>query len=44
MQPNELPPYPWHTVIIDYVTGFLMTAHADIHVYNAMHLLYLWMH
>ena len=26
MQPNEVPPYPWHTVTTDYVTGFPMTA------------------
>lgn len=26
MQPNEVPPYPWHTVTTDYVTGFPKTA------------------
>ena len=26
MQPNEVPPYPWHTVTTDYVTGLPMTA------------------
>ena len=26
MQPNEVPPYPWHTVATDYATGFPMAA------------------
>ena len=26
MQPNEVPPYPWHTVTTAYVTGFSRTA------------------
>lgn len=26
MQPNDVPPYPWHTVTTDYVTGFPKTA------------------
>lgn len=26
MQPNEVPPYHWHTVITDYATGFPKTA------------------
>ena len=26
MQPNAVPPYPWHTVTTDYVTGLFKTA------------------
>ena len=26
LQPNEVPPYPWHTVTTDYVTGLPLTA------------------
>lgn len=25
MQSNEVPPYPWHAVTTDYVTGFAVT-------------------
>ena len=37
MQPNEVSPYPWHTVTTDYVTGFPMTAdnHKAIAVFAA---------
>ena len=38
MQPNEVPPYPWHIVTTDYVTGFPVTADND----NAI--VVLWMH